>query len=426
MTIREIYLKSKNFLTTSGWNPHAAANYWCDCMRNPIMPMTGSRSRRSTRSGSQHSAFRATTGQAPVKFALGSSGSTNSPSPMKLGLPNTLHPVGSQLCNTLLLGRPIMIRQIKLPIYAAVLFVLTLGFLNRPVLAQPININGLHEVSLNAAVNGFDADFKNGMKSSFYDLTFLLKPTGERKIKEIEVDRDRLHGDWDVDDNRDGMLQQGEVNNVVDPDSVIARAQRRDEDLQLGEIQGEHIQPTEVFDLKVTLDGLTTDMAKVTISPTNSRGGQILAALPAGLGSDFVDYAIFNETAINTLAGVADTNSTGLPVFAVEFRTPPGQPQIINAFAVDPLTDTSLGGTYNSLSGILTLPSLAAPGELIAFDVQFQSLSASGFTDFSARLSPVPEPTTLTLFSIGILGLLAYGWRPTEGRGKGSAPRSSI
>ena len=49
---------------------------------------------------------------------------------------------------------------------------------------------------------------------------------------------------------------------------------------------------------------------------------------------------------------------------------------------------------------------------LLSSSVVFTASSDSGLDNISLKsASRVPEPSTLTLLSIGSLGLLGYGWR---------------
>ena len=77
-------------------------------------------------------------------------------------------------------------------------------------------------------------------------------------------------------------------------------------------------------------------------------------------------------------------------------------------YALLSTSPTSVGGALTGRTTYLYSPSIYSGGGMVANGLNYQ---ASNDLVFTASFQTTPEPGTLVLLAIGMLGLLAYAWR---------------
>jgi hypothetical protein len=103
----------------------------------------------------------------------------------------------------------------------------------------------------------------------------------------------------------------------------------------------------------------------------------------------------------NTVFGLDNSSTISAPIGWSFFAPLPPVVDELNYFSLSPATDIPIGSSLSGFSFVSsTIPSTV--GGQIGFDV---------IGGISGRQLPIPEPSTLALFAIGVLSVMAMGVR---------------
>jgi hypothetical protein len=173
-----------------------------------------------------------------------------------------------------------------------------------------------------------------------------------------------------------------------------------------GTARAESITYTEQFTASGSLNGTSFSNAQVTFTFTGDTAN--VTSLGGGL--------LVNETGTTTVnvAGVGmDTLKSPAGAFVSQSLSDAG---FLGGSAIIAATNNSVFATYGLTTSITASGSpVGSPG--LGFPTSLGTLTLTGFGDTSTFTATsgdptaTPEPASLTLLSIGVVGLLGYGWR---------------